>query len=126
MDSQQKSKIKEYIKILNTTVQDDGLLDFTIDLTVDRILLYLNETKINPKLNRVVAQAVVGVYNKANTERSSNGAPAQAISSISDNGQSISYSSQVRSYMATASDDELFSGVESLLKPYRRVHVIAG
>lgn len=125
MDDQQKEQIKNYVEILNSTVENDDLLDFVIDLTVDRVLIYLNEDKLNPKLNRVVAQAVVGVYNKTNNERSNSGAPEQAISSISDNGQSVSYSSKVKSYLGSASDDELFSGFESLLKPYRRVNVVS-
>lgn len=125
MDDHQKEQIKNYVEILNSTVENDDLLDFVIDLTVDRVLIYLNEDKLNPKLNRVVAQAVVGVYNKTNNERSNSGAPEQAISSISDNGQSVSYSSKVKSYLGSASDDELFSGFESLLKPYRRVNVVS-
>nr|DAK63445.1 MAG TPA: Head Tail Connector Protein [Caudoviricetes sp.] len=125
MDDQQKNLIKEYAKKLNNTITDNDLLDFVVDLTVDRVLIYLNEDKLNPKLNRVVAQAVVGVYNKTNAERTNSGAPEQAISSISDNGQSVSYSSKVKSYLGSASDDELFNGFESLLKPYRRVNVVS-
>lgn len=125
MDDQQKNLIKEYAKKLNSAITDNDLLDFVVDLTVDRVLIYLNEDKLNPKLNRVVAQAVVGVYNKTNNERSNSGAPEQAISSISDNGQSVSYSSKVKSYLGSDSDDELFNGFESLLKPYRRVNVVS-
>jgi len=125
MDDQQKNLIKEYAKKLNSAITDNDLLDFVVDLTVDRVLIYLNEDKLNPKLNRVVAQAIVGVYNKTNNERSNSGAPEQAISSISDNGQSVSYSSKVKNYLGSASDDELFNGFESLLKPYRRVNVVS-
>ena len=125
MDDQQKNLIKEYAKKLNSTITENDLLDFVVDLTVDRVLIYLNEDKLNPKLNRVVAQAIVGVYNKTNNERSNSGAPEQAISSISDNGQSVSYSSKVKNYLGSASDDELFNGFESLLKPYRRVNVVS-
>ena len=47
----------------------------------------------------------------------------QAISSISDNGQSISYANEVTKYFTTATDDELFTGFSMLLSRYRRVKV---
>ncbi len=126
MDDQQKTKIKNYVKILNKTIVDDDLLDFVIDVTVDRVLLYLNQDKVDPRINRVVAQVVVSSFNKMNKEVNNTGSQEREIKSISDNGQSITYSDKVKSYMATAEDDELFSGFKELLKPYRRIHVIAG
>lgn len=124
MSDQQKSQIKEYINLLNKTTKDDALLDFVIDTTVDRILLYLNERALSSKLNRIVAQVVVGAFNKANAELHASGAPEQAIRSVSDNGQSVTYADRVKGYMANSDDDELFSGFKELLKPYRRPHVI--
>lgn len=126
MDDQQKTKIKNYVKILNKNIVDDDLLDFVIDVTIDRVLLHLNQDKVDPRINRVVAQVVVGSFNKMNKEANNTGSQEREIRSISDNGQSITYSDKVKSYMATAEDDELFSGFEKLLKPYRRVRVIAG
>jgi ABC-type uncharacterized transport system substrate-binding protein len=48
----------------------------------------------------------------------------RAISSVSDNGQSVSYANEVTRYFATASDDELFTGFTALLSRYRRVKVV--
>ena len=46
------------------------------------------------------------------------------IQSISDNGQTITFSNIARNYIATASDSELFGGVANILKPYRRCNVV--
>ena len=39
------------------------------------------------------------------------------------NGQTISYSDKVKSYLVSTDDSELFSGFSKLLAPYRRVNV---
>jgi hypothetical protein len=104
------------------------MLDFVIDETLDRVQLYLNCEKIPAKLERILANIVnTGLARCLKTlERTKNNVADvdRAISSISDNGQSVSYANEVTWYFTTASDDELFTGFTALLSRYRRVKVV--
>ena len=128
-----KAKIKEYLKIINANIDEvdqtnTGLLDFVIGETLDRVQLYLNCETIPTKLERVLANIVnTGLARCLKTlERTKNNVADvdRAISSLSDNGQSISYANEVTRYFTTASDDELFTGFTALLSRYRRVKVV--
>ena len=120
------AKIKEYLHIINPsiTILGNDLLDFVIGEVLDRVQLYLNSDTIPSKIERILADIVNTGYTKAIASKSNNGEVDQVITSISDNGQSISYANEVRKYFATATDDEIFSGFTSLLSRYRRVKVV--
>lgn len=120
-DSSQESRIKDYAKLLNNKIEDGDLLDFVTLEVLDRVLVYLNDYELDPKLERIVARIVSGVF--AESQASVDGNIAHEISSISDNGQTISYSDNVKSYLVSIDDTELFSGFSKLLAPYRRVNV---
>ena len=126
MPEDQRARIKNYVKAINKTVasEDEALLDTVLSEVADRVMLYLNDTKIDSKLEHVIARIASGVFNQSRTE-STSGAPTMAISSVSDNGQSVSYSSEVQRYLTSATDQELFTGFEQLLKRYRRINVVA-
>lgn len=126
MPEDQRARIKNYVKAINKTVasEDEALLDAVLGEVADRVMLYLNDTKIDSKLEHVIARIASGVFNQSRTE-STSGAPTMAISSVSDNGQSVSYSSEVQRYLTSATDQELFTGFEQLLKRYRRINVVA-
>lgn len=126
MPEDQRARIKNYIKAINKTVasEDEALLDTVLSEVADRVMLYLNDTKIDSKLEHVIARIASGIFNQSRTE-STSGAPTMAISSVSDNGQSVSYSSEVQRYLTSATDQELFTGFEQLLKRYRRINVVA-
>ena len=126
MSEDQRARIKNYTKAINKTVasEDEALLDTVLSEVADRVMLYLNDTKIDSKLEHVIARIASGVFNQSRTE-STSGAPTMAISSVSDNGQSVSYSSEVQRYLTSATDQELFTGFEQLLKRYRRINVVA-
>ena len=127
------AKIKEYLKIINANIDavdqsNAGLLDYVIGEVLDRVQLYLNSDTIPAKLERVLANIVnTGLTRCLNTlERSKEGATdvERFVSSVSDNGQSISYANEIARYFSTASDDELFTGFTALLSRYRRVKVV--
>ena len=128
------AKIKEYLKVINANIDaidqsNAGLLDYVIGEILDRVQLYLNSDTIPAKLERVLANIVnTGLTRCLNTlERSREGVVRDvehAISSVSDNGQSISYANEITRYFSTASDDELFTGFTALLSRYRRVKVV--
>lgn len=124
------AKIKEYLLIINpssSTISND-LVEFVINEVIDRVQLYLNSETIPTKLERILANIVNNGLKRAlkSIELSSedNTAVDQVVNSISDNGQSISYSNEITNYFTTASDNELFTGFESLLSRYRRVKVV--
>lgn len=127
------AKIKEYLKIINNNIdniekENKGLVDFAIEEVLDRVQLYLNSETIPTKLERILANIVNTGLKKClkDIEISSedNTAVDQVVTSISDNGQSISYANEVTKYFTTVSDEELFTGFTSLLSRYRRVKVV--
>lgn len=121
MDETQKETIIEYARLLCTGLPEasDALLSFSVDEVADRVMIYLNTQQINPKLNRIIARIVVGVFNKANAEKASTNAPDREIKSMSDNGQSVTFGDNAKNYLATVEDGELFDGFVSLLNRYR-------
>ena len=120
-DSSQEARIKEYAKLLNDKIEDGDLLDFVTLEVKDRVLVYLNDEVLDTKLERIVARIVSGVFTES--LESKDGELEHNISSVSDNGQTISYSDKVKSYLISTDDSELFSGFSKLLAPYRRVNV---
>ena len=127
------AKIKEYLKIVNKNVDEieqnnEGLIDFAIGEVIDRALLFLNSETIPNKIERILANVVnTGLtrYLKVIEQTKEGTADVdRAITSVSDNGQSISYANEVTRYFATASDNELFAGFTALLSRYRRVKVV--
>ena len=120
-DSSQETRIKEYAKLLNDKIEDGDLLDFVTLEVKDRVLVYLNDEILDTKLERIVARIVSGIFTES--LESKDGELEHNISSVSDNGQTISYSDKVKSYLVSTDDSELFSGFSKLLAPYRRVNV---
>ncbi len=120
-DSSQETRIKEYAKLLNDKIEDGDLLDFVTLEVKDRVLVYLNDEVLDTKLERIVARIVSGIFTES--LESKDGELEHIISSVSDNGQTISYSDKVKSYLVSTDDSELFSGFSKLLAPYRRVNV---
>lgn len=126
MSDEQRIQIEDYAKKLNSTIADDDsdLLDFVVSEVADRVMLYLNDDHIDEQLNRVIARIVSGIFNQTKSSQSSS-SPDLAISSVSDNGQSVSYANEVANYLSTATDNELFTGFETLLNRYRRINVVS-
>ena len=127
MPDEQLTRIRELVKVLNKTASDDSnkdLLDYCINEICGRVLLYLNTKTLDEALERIVARIVSGIFNQSVNNQNST-APDVAISSVSDNGQSVSYSNEVKNYLATADDNELFAGFTKLLARYRRINVVS-
>lgn len=124
MSKEQYGRLAGYIKVMNHNVTDDELLKYVVDEVVDRVLIYLNTTTLDTRLERVVARIAVGVFTQTSNNIDST-SPDVAVKSISDNGQSITYSDAIKNYLATTEDGELFSGFAKLLAPYRRVNVVS-
>lgn len=124
------ANIKKYLKIINKNIDtiDKDLIDFAIGEVLDRVQLYLNSETIPTKLERILANIVNTGLKKCLKEieisSEDNTAVDQVVTSISDNGQSISYANEVTKYFTTASDEELFTGFTGLLSRYRRVKVV--
>lgn len=122
MDETQKQQIEQYAKQLNSNIPEpgDATLDFIVDEVADRVMIYLNADSVPTILNRVLARVVVGIFNKAQAEMTTTGGAEREIKQISDNGQSVTYGDEAKNYLASATDEDIFSGFEAILKRYRR------
>ena len=119
MTPEQLIRIKDYVTKFDNTIENSEQLDLIVETVVDRVLLYLNETTLDERLERIVAQVVVSAFKDNGTTHE------QTIASVEDNGQVVRYHQSAVNYFASKPDSEIFSGFTSLLAPYRRVHVIA-
>ena len=124
MESAQKTRIVNYAKTLNSKIENEDLLDFAIEDCAGLVLLYLGEKKLDVSLERIISSMVAMNYARL-IDFSKTGEVKQAISSVSDNGQSVSYSLDQKRTLTTAQDDVIFLGFESILKNYRRICVIS-
>lgn len=127
MPQEQLDRIKEDVKTINSTAAGssyNSLLEYVINEVVDRVLLYLNDTTLDEALERVVARIVSGIFNQTVNSKDSTSSES-AINSVSDNGQSVSFSNEVKNYLATTEDNELFAGFSQLLARYRRINVVS-
>lgn len=127
------ANVKKYLKIINKNIdniekENEGLVDFAINEVLDRVQLYLNSDTIPTKLERILANIVNNGLKRCLKEieisKEDNTAVDQVVTSISDNGQSISYANEVTNYFTTVNDEELFTGFSGLLSRYRRIKVV--
>ena len=121
MTEDQATQIKTYVKAFNSAIVDGDTLDLVVDTVADRVLLYLNTDTLDERFERIVAQAVVGVYKQISNDTSLD--TEHSVKSVVDNGQHVTFSDAAKSYVATASDADVLSGFTELLAPYRRLHV---
>ena len=127
MSPEQLDRIKGYVKVIDNAASDasaNALLEYCINEVYDRVLLYHNDSTLDEALERVVARIVSGIFNQTTNSKTSTESD-QAISSVSDNGQSVSFSNEVKNYLATTEDNELFAGFSKLLARYRRINVVS-
>ena len=127
------ANIRGYLEIINKNIEkieddNEGLIDFVIGEVMDRVQLYLNSETIPTKLERILANIVNTGLKKClkdiEISTDDNTAVDRVVTSISDNGQSISYANEITKYFTTVSDEELFTGFTGLLSRYRRVKVV--
>ena len=127
MSPEQLDRIKGYVKVIDNAASDasaNALLEYCINEVYDRVLLYHNDSTLDEALERVVARIVSGIFNQTTNSKTSTESD-QAISSVSDNGQSVSFSNEIKNYLATTEDNELFAGFSKLLARYRRINVVS-
>ena len=126
------SKLKEKLKAINVTVNSadsNALVDFLALEMADRLSLYLNLTNDNKprydeRLVSISVRIVSSLVQEAKDKLSGSSTESK-IQSISDNGQTITFSNIAKNYITTASDSELFEGVANILKSYRRIRVFS-
>ena len=136
-------RIKSYVLVINPDLDDDDFLDFVVNSVVDRALVYMNRDQlvdqyeadlIDPSvdeedyvlpipkhLERPLASTVVGVYR---TVQSGNSTETGRVTRVKDQVQEVQFSDKVASYVSTASDEEIFSGVKSLMDRYLIARII--
>ena len=124
-DNDQKARIKADVKRFNKTIDDadENLLEYSIEVVIDRALLYLNHNTLAKQFEKVVADVVNSIFIKYK-KNEDNADVETVVASVSDNGQSITYANDIKRYLSTASDNELFSGFTGILSRYRRIKVV--
>lgn len=125
-------KLKEKLGVVNIAVNNadnNALVDFLALEMADRLSLYLNldtdnKLQYDERLVSISVRVVSSLLQEAK-DRLSGSNTETKIQSISDNGQTITFSNIAKNYITTASDNELFGGVADILKPYRRCNVVS-
>lgn len=123
------SKLKEKLKVVNSITENNDLVDFLSLEMADRLSLYLNldtdkKLQYDERLVSISVRVVSSLLQEAKDKVAGSNTETK-IQSISDNGQTITFSNIAKNYIATASDSELFGGVANILKPYRRCNVVS-
>lgn len=123
------SKLKEKLKVVNSINENNDLVDFLSLEMADRLSLYLNLDTTNrlqydERLVSISVRVVSSLLQEAKDKVAGSNTETK-IQSISDNGQTITFSNVAKNYITTASDSELFGGVANILKPYRRCNVVS-
>lgn len=126
------SKLKERLKVINIAVdntENNDLVDFLSLEMADRLSLYLNldttnKLQYDERLVSISVRVVSSLLQEAKDKVAGSNTETK-IQSISDNGQTITFSNIAKNYIVTASDNELFGGVANILKPYRRCNVVS-
>nr|DAQ77478.1 MAG TPA: hypothetical protein [Caudoviricetes sp.] len=126
------SRLKEKLIAVNiaaNNADDNALADFLSLEMADRLSLYLNldtasKLQYDERLVSISIRIVSSLLQEAKDKVAGSNTETK-IQSISDNGQTITFSNVAKNYIATASDSELFGGVANILKPYRRCNVVS-
>lgn len=123
------SELKEKLKVVNSITENNDLVDFLSLEMADRLSLYLNldtdkKLQYDERLVSISVRVVSSLLQEAKDKVTGSNTETK-IQSISDNGQTITFSNIAKNYIVTASDSELFGGVASILKPYRRCNVVS-
>ncbi|WZU00619.1 hypothetical protein MGH68_13870 [Erysipelothrix sp. D19-032] len=108
-------EIKDYVKVLDS---DLSLNDKHIEMMMNRTKVYPNRKDIPFILASTIAQMLVeqSDMTKKNAD--------DIVSSISDNGQSISFSNKVYQSLISQTDAQLFGSHTAILNRFRKVGVI--
>ena len=117
-------RIKQYVVLLNSNIEQDKVFDFNVREMIDRILNYTNRNEVPVELERVLAKVIVNVYKKIENENNNEGEEQREINSISDNGQTISFSEKVKTYMISEADDKLFFGFMEQINRFVKAKVV--
>ena len=126
------SKLKEKLIAVNiaaNNADDNALVVFLAHEMADRLSLYLNldttnKLQYDERLVSISIRVVSSLLQEAKDKVAGSNTETK-IQSISDNGQTITFSNIAKNYIVTASDNELFGGVANILKPYRRCNVVS-
>lgn len=126
------SRLKEKLIAVNiaaNNADDNALVVFLSLEMADRLSLYLNldtdkKLQYDERLVSISVRVISSLLQEVKDKVAGSNTETK-IQSISDNGQTITFSNVAKNYIATASDSELFGGVANILKPYRRCNVVS-
>ena len=110
-------KIKQYVLKLKPDFKN---IDFEVEEMVDRVILYTKMTAIPLELERILAKTIVSL---AKDKEYLSSEETGEISSVSDNGQSISFKDKSKSRTIRETDLDILDGIREILDKYRKVEV---
>lgn len=110
-------KIKQYVLKLKPDFKN---IDFEVEEMVDRVILYTKMTSIPVELERILAKTIVSL---AKDKEYLSSEETGEISSVSDNGQSISFKDKSKSRTIREADLDILDGIREILDKYRKVEV---
>lgn len=116
MDERIKN-IKKYVLILNPEIEDNEKLDLELNELIDKVLIYINRSEIPAELERIIARAYNEYTVREKELKSSN---TGEISTISDNGQSITYKSKEDTFNSFLLSNSFFSDLKAILDAYKK------
>lgn len=112
-----KKRIKEYLIQIN---EENKIKDFDIEELIERVLIYINRKELPIELERALARHLI---QREKDELMLASSSVGEVSSMSDNGQSVTFKSINESKLIKDYDDYLLNGLEPLLDKYRTVKV---
>ena len=117
-----RNKIKEYIMMIKPDIENSGL-DFYIEELIERVLSYINRKELPETLYRTLAKSYV---EQEKLIKAYNEAEHGEVTSISDNGQSISYKSKKESMDIENIKNNVLNNIESILDQYKKKIKVVG
>ena len=108
-------EVKGYVQVLDPSLTLD---DKHIEIILNRVKVYLNRRDVPFVLASTIAEMIVEQSKQVAKNEN------DVISSISDNGQSISFSNKVFQSLISQKDADLFASHTSILNRFRKVGVL--
>ncbi len=129
-----KVRIKGYARLIDSSLVDDSYLDFIVETTINRALIYTNRLQLIAEeyefeedkpiplvLESVLGEAVVGLYK---TVKARVDTDTKEVKSLSDGSQSVSFGEQLASHLSSLPDADIFTGTKSMLDKFRLPTVV--
>jgi hypothetical protein len=112
------------VLITRPEIEEDALLDQTVEGVIDRFLVYtgrhrLEEDQVPEVMYTTLADVVVSTYKTVEAQAEG----ANAVSKVKDHGQEITFSDRLKSYLGQE-DSKIFLEAKGLMDKFRIARVV--